>query len=103
MTLLETAEILYSIAARLKDFAAKDPYATWPHQIKGLGPESAIGAAALICYVRDLITSSPKEDYSRGELLVVLETISNDDEIFPLGTGRLLWQVEFNDDTPDSK
>ncbi len=59
-----------------------------------LSEESALGAAGVLCYIRDLFTNAETEQVSRSEVLVILETISRDPEIFPHGTGQLFWQME---------
>lgn len=56
--------------------------------------DAAVGAAALLCYLRDLITAGTAETYDRGTLLVLLETISRDAELFPAGVGVLIWEAE---------
>ncbi len=63
-----------------------------------LEPEAGAGAAVLLCYIRDLVSCGNRENYDRGTLLVLLETISNDPEIFPCGIGRLLWAAENEDE-----
>lgn len=59
--------------------------------------EDAVAAAGFLCYLRDCFTGSPKEVWSQGELLVLLEMISRDGEIFPLGAGQLMWQMDVGD------
>ena len=54
----------------------------------------AVGAAAFLCYLRDCITGSPKGIWSREELLVLLETMSRDREMFPCGIGNVLWALD---------
>ena len=56
--------------------------------------ETAVGAAAFLCYLRDCLTSSPKEHWSQGELLVLLETLSRDAEMFPCGIAQTMWNAE---------
>lgn len=63
-----------------------------------LSEEAAIGAASFLCYLRDCLTASPKEQWSRGELLVLLETCSRDGELFPMGVGSLMWEMETTDE-----
>ena len=63
-----------------------------------LEPESALGAAAFLCFLRDLITSSPLESYSKPSLLVLLETLSRDVEVFPHGIGVAMWGLEEGED-----
>jgi hypothetical protein len=64
--------------------------------------DMAMGAALLLRYIRDLVTCGNRETYDRGTLLVLLQTISEDDEIFPCGVARLVWaeeQEELEDDS----
>lgn len=83
MTLHAFAETLDRISAKLKTLPdGPNPFS--------LGNEPAIadedmiiGAAFLWMYLRDLLTTGPKEHYSRGELLVVLDIISRDTELWP--------------------
>jgi hypothetical protein len=60
----------------------------------GLSEEQAVGAAAFLCYLRDCIQSSPKETWSREELLVLLECTSRDPDIFMANIGVLMWAAE---------
>lgn len=59
-----------------------------------MNPEAAAGAAAMLTYLRDLIMASSKRRYQQEELLVLLETISRDEDIFPDGTGVEMWAIE---------
>jgi hypothetical protein len=59
-----------------------------------LQPEAAIGAAGFLCYLRDCLTVSGKDVWTREELLVLLETMSRDPEVFPGGIAILMWQEE---------
>ena len=56
--------------------------------------EAAVGGAALLCFIRDLVTASPNETYDRATLLVILETLSRDAELFPCGVGQIMWDSE---------
>lgn len=64
--------------------------------------EAAVGAAGLLCYLRDLFTQSKHETFDRATILVLLETISRDEEIFPCGIGTLMWGMEDDDDSTDA-
>jgi hypothetical protein len=91
MTTHETAKAMRRVAEvmeRLPSASLKD----FPQD--ALQGECAVGAAGLLCYLRDLFTLSDKTSYSQGEILVLLETISRDAEIFPCGTGKLMWAAE---------
>jgi len=63
-----------------------------------LTEETAVGGAAILCYIRDLFTSGEREQFDRGSILVVLETISRDAELFPCGIGTVMWQAEDKDE-----
>lgn len=60
--------------------------------------DAAVGAASMLCYLRDLVTTSDRDVYDRPTLLVMLEMISRDPELFPSGVGSIMWQAEENDD-----
>lgn len=47
-----------------------------------LDPEQQIGAAVLVAFLRDLFTTAGKEQFTRDEILVLLNTLQNDPEIF---------------------
>ena len=59
-----------------------------------LREDVGLGAALMLRYLRDLITLSEREQYDRVTLLVILEAISRDHEMFPHGIGVLVWQAE---------
>ena len=60
--------------------------------------EMAVGAAAMLCFIRDLVTAADCE-MGRPEFLVMLETISRDHQLFPNGMGHVMWNCE--DDVDD--
>jgi hypothetical protein len=64
-----------------------------------LDGDAAVGAAMMLCYLRDLITVSPRLDYGQSDLLVILEAVSRDHELFPTGVGQVLWACELEDET----
>jgi len=49
---------------------------------RDMTPDQQGMALATLRYVRDLLTASPKEQYSRDELLVLLKVIEDDQELF---------------------
>jgi hypothetical protein len=55
-----------------------------------LDGDFAVGAALFWSYQRSLITGAGKEIFTRDELLVILETLSRDAEIFPPGVVELI-------------
>ena len=64
--------------------------------------DMAMGAALLLRYIRDLVTNANREEWDRPSLLVILQIISEDDEIFPCGVARLVWQEEQEELEDDS-
>jgi hypothetical protein len=54
----------------------------------------AVGAALFWSYLRDCMTGTPKESFTRDELLVLLETMSRDGEMFPAGVIELIANCE---------
>lgn len=62
-----------------------------------LPPEHALGAAYMLCYLRDLFAPpGGRDEYTRETILKILETISRDPEIFPDSIGAAYWQVTIN-------
>ena len=57
-------------------------------------PERVVGAGAMLCYIRDLLTASPHENYNRVDILVLLEMISRDSDILPCGIGVMMWDED---------
>jgi hypothetical protein len=47
--------------------------------------EYAVGAALFWSYLRDLVTAAERDSFTREELLVLLEVVSRDAELFPPG------------------
>lgn len=88
MTTRETAATLRRLADAIDKLPGKLPIAG------GIDEDCAVGAGAMLVYIRDLLTTSPRGEYSTGELLVPLETISRDPDIFPAGVGNLMWAAE---------
>jgi hypothetical protein len=55
--------------------------------MEGITPQRA-SALLVLRYIRDLITVGERETYSRAELLIILDLIGHDPELFPEG----LWE-----------
>jgi hypothetical protein len=91
MTPQETASAMRRVADVVEKIGSGS-IAKFPKSI--LDGEAAVGAAGFLCYLRDCLTGSPKEIWKREELLVLLERMSCDGEIFPVGTGRVMWQMD---------
>ncbi len=95
MTFQETASAMRRVADGIEKIAKDfkhDPDNGKPKPM--LEGEAGAGAAVMLCYLRDLITASSHEQWDRGTLLVLLETMSRDAEVFPCGVGELIWQAE---------
>ena len=80
-----------ALAAVLEKMPSRD-LRLFPDSI--LKEEAAIGGAAYLCFLRDCLTKSAKDVWTREELLVLLETMSRDGEMFPCGIGSLMWEME---------
>ncbi len=91
MTTQQMAAAMHRLADAIGKVSAGN---IWKVPDGQLSEDIAIGAAGLLCYLRDLFTLSNKDLYSRAEILVILETMSRDGEIFPNGVGELMWQAE---------
>lgn len=59
-----------------------------------LREDAAVGAAVMLTYIRDLATQANRDSWDRPSLLVMLECISRDAELFPCGTGVAIWNAE---------
>lgn len=94
MTYREIANSMHEMAKALEDISDGLADAECGLQLPYLDGEAAVGAAAIVCYLRDLITVSPKTSFSQGELLVVLEQIASDGEIFPAKIGIRVWEAD---------
>ncbi len=92
MTTKQLGETYARLGASLIDLGSRVPGKVSNPPI--VGEQQALGAASLLCLIRDLFTGTPKESFSRGELLVLLETLSHDEQLFPHGIGTAMWAVE---------
>ena len=92
MTLKQLAEDYTRIGAKLAEMESGDCSLPFPKSM--FDPENAVGAAALLCFIRDLFTATEYEQFSRDKILVLLETVSRDPELFPCGIGKTMWDVE---------
>ncbi len=90
-----TTQQMASAMRRVADAMEKVPGGNiWKKPETQLDGSLAVGAAGILCYLRDLFTLSDREHYSRADILVILETCSRDGEIFPCGAGQLMWQAQ---------
>lgn len=55
--------------------------------------EMAVGAAMMLLYIRDFVTAWNAE-FDRPMMLVALEAMSRDPDLFPCGIAKLMWDVE---------
>ena len=55
-----------------------------------LDEEQQIGAAAILIFLRDMLTMTEKEAFSRDELLVLLSDLLSDRELFTVNLATLL-------------
>lgn len=92
MTLAQLAEDYVRIGRKLSELEAGKSDLPFPRGM--MDAEEAPAAAAMVCYLRDLFTITPKESFTREEILVLLETVSSDPEIFPCGIGVKMWEME---------
>jgi len=95
MNIKQTAAAMHRVADALEQ-AGTGRLIDFPNTM--LTGEAAVGAAAMLCYLRDCITSSPHDTWSRENLLVLLEITSRDGEIFPSGIGVQVWNYEDDDE-----
>lgn len=58
-----------------------------------IDPIDQVAALSVLDYVSDLFTSSPRESFSRDEVLVILNAVRNDPEIFDAAVVAL-WDEE---------
>ena len=63
------------------------------HPKPALDGEFAVGAITHLQYLRDLFTHAGKEQFSRDEILVLLDTAGHDPEVFLAGTWELVEQA----------
>ena len=92
MTLKELAEDYTRIGRKLSQLESGNSSLPFPRGM--MDAECAVGAAALLCFIRDLFTATEYEQFSRDKILVLLETVSRDADIFPCGIGKTMWDVE---------
>lgn len=59
--------------------------------------DQAVGAACMLVYLRGLFMDSGRPIWDIPALLVLLETISRDPDLFPLSIGTLIWEAEDTD------
>lgn len=92
MTVTDLADRL----TRTADALRRGPMAkeTIPGSKPYLEDDFAVGAAMLWAYGRDLLTVADKETFTREELLVCLELISRDAEVFPPGVIEMIANCE---------
>lgn len=92
MTLSQLAEDYTRIGAKLSVLESGNSSLPFPRGL--MDAECAAGGAAVLCLIRDLFTATPDETFSREQILVILETLSRDNDIFPCGIGTTMWDCE---------
>lgn len=81
MTNVQAAEAM----RRLADVLEQNPRMTFPRpDVQPLEEECQVGAAMLLCVLRDSFTATPREVWRREEILVLLNALQSDPEIFSL-------------------
>jgi hypothetical protein len=94
MTALQIAEELHDAADSFAEMGDLEVAPGRPTAMFAGHESAAIGAATALCFVRDLLTATPLETFSRDELLVMLSNICGSTEFFPAGIGIRLWEME---------
>lgn len=94
MTFTETAAAMRKLADGIDKVVSQRGDTDTGHPKPMLEGEASVGAAVMLTYIRDLVTTSNREDWSHGVVLVLLETLSRDAEFFPCGVGQLIWNAE---------
>ena len=95
MTFTESAAAMRRVADAIDRAVAMqriDPVTGKPTPV--FDGDAAVGAASMLCYLRDCFTTSPRDQWDRPTLLVLLETASRDGDLFPSGMGSIMWQAE---------
>ena len=85
----EAAEAIRRLAEVLEDYEVSPFYKP---ESGPLDPDLQIGAALMVSYLRDLFTGSEKESFSRDEILVLLDTIKKDTDLFTMDLVELFDQ-----------
>lgn len=98
MTSHELAESFDHLAEALRKFEPFVPEHGEGREIAYLQGPYAVGAALFWSYLRDLVTGMGKDLMSKPELLVFLETVARDHEIFPPGLCELVADLDKEDD-----
>jgi len=98
MTFTETAAAMRRLADGIDKIVKQQGHDAETGKPKPmLDGEAGVGGAALLCYLRDCVTTAGRDSWDRPTLLVLLETISRDAEIFPCGVGATMWAAEDED------
>lgn len=97
MTFTETANAMRRLADGMDRVVRQRGDAEIGHAKPTFEGDMAVGAAVMLTYIRDLVTTSERPGWSQGVVLVLLEMISRDGELFPCGVGKLMWDAEEED------
>lgn len=55
---------------------------------------ASVGAAWMLCYLRDIATRWPPDEFSQGSFLVLLEQLSHNSDVFPFGLAEIMWAAD---------
>lgn len=94
MTAIELAEEIFASAHAFAQLGDLEVTPNRPQAMFQGHESAAIGAASILCFLRDNFTTTPKETFSRDELLVLLESICGSTDFFPGGIGHQLWGMD---------
>lgn len=90
MTFADTAKVL----RRLADAFDKVGERPWPKPKPTMEGDFAVGAIIHLLYQRDLFTATEKKTFTREEILVMIDTMGHDPEVFPGSCWELVERCE---------
>ena len=89
-----SGKVLASRLRRVADVLERFDVLPFPVNGEPLDEEVQPGAALMLMFIRDLFTGSTKEVYTRDEILVFLNLLQNDRELFSLDLVTLMEQED---------
>ena len=89
MTGREAAAALRKLASVIEPFAHV-PFIKRNH----MDEECQMGAASMLMLIRDLFTITGKEMFTRGEILVLLNDLQNDRDVFTIDLVAIMGEEE---------
>ena len=91
MTVTELADTYERLASGLRRIKQeKGDGNVTPGQQPPIQGDFAVGAAVLWSYLRDLFTNAGKDQFTRDEILVLLDTVNRDSELFTPGAMAMM-------------